>query len=200
MTNSSVSRQGRASDRRYHLFIRFALSLLVAAQVSIAAAQDSPGIGVLVVDMQRIQREALAATSVREQSAAMRSELEKAITERAAAISREEAELAEIRKRLSTEEFAERVRDFEEKVFANRDFAQRESGKLQALLADASTRLRRRIAPILATLMRERNAQLMLDTSQVVLSAEALDVTEEVIRRLDEAVPTMDLTPEQEPQ
>jgi outer membrane protein len=158
-------------------------------------AQTSKDIGILVVDMQRIQRDSSAAISVREQTAAMRTNLEKTIAERAREISSEEAELAELRQRLTTDEFRARVRNFEEKVFANRDFAQRESSKLQSLLAQASTRLRREIAPILAQLLREREAQLMLDSSQVILNAETLDVTDEVIQRLDEAMPTMILAP-----
>ena len=196
MTSSSGSRPARAS--RWLERLRFGAVLflvLLSMPAPRAMAQDAADIGILVVDMQRIQRDASAAISVREQSAALRSNLEKTIADRARAISSEEAELAELRKRLTTDEFRARVRNFEEKVFANRDFAQRESSKLQGLLAQASTRLRREIAPILAQLLRERKAQLMLDSSQVILNAETLDVTEEVIKRLDEAMPTMILAP-----
>lgn len=169
--------------------------LVLLTLVPMASAQDERDIGILVVDMQRIQRDAAAAIGVREQSAVLRVQLEKAIADRARAISEEEATLAEMRERLGADEFRERVREFEQKVFANRDFAQRESGKLQASLADANKRLRREIAPILAALLREREAQVMLDTSQVLLSSEALDVTDEVIKRLNDVLPTMILGP-----
>jgi len=96
---------------------------------------------------------------------------------------------------MTAAEFRGRVRDFEKKVFANRDFAQQESAKLQAVLAQASNQLRREIAPILAQLLREREAKLMLDKSQVILSADTLDVTDEVLKRLDAAMPTMLLAP-----
>jgi len=165
---------------------------------SVASAQESKlstDIGVLVVDMQRIQRDAAAAKSVRAQSAAMRDKLKTTIGDRARAISREETELAELRERMDAAEFRVRVRDFEKRVFANRDFAQQESMKLQSVLAKASTRLRREIAPILAQLLRERGAQLMLDKSQVLLSADTLDVTDEVLKRLDALIPTMELSP-----
>ena len=196
MTSSSGSPPARASKWFGRLLLG---AVLVAMFLSVPAqgvlAQTSKDIGILVVDMQRIQRDSSAAISVREQTAAMRTNLEKTIAERAREISSEEAELAELRQRLTTDEFRARVRSFEEKVFANRDFAQRESSKLQSLLAQASTRLRREIAPILAQLLREREAQLMLDSSQVILNAETLDVTDEVIQRLDEAMPTMILAP-----
>ena len=203
-TNSSDSPLARASDlmpgmelqfRRLLMGAVFLVSLAVVQGPLSAQEQTDGNIGVLVVDMQRIQRDAAAATSVREQSAAMRADLEETIGERARAISVEEAELAELRERMTAAEFRERVREFEKKVFENRDFAQQESAKLQAVLAQASNRLRREIAPILAQLLRERQAKIMLDKSQVILSADTLDVTDEVLRRLNETVPSMRLVP-----
>jgi len=200
MKNSSASVLARGSNLRGRFFQRIALAFLLVVAGLPAFAQSDAGIGILVVDMQRVQRDAAAAVSVREQSDALRTELETIIAERAQQITAEEATLAEERADLSDAEFAERVRAFEERVFANRDFAQRESGKLQTLLAQASNTLRRRIAPILAAIMRERGAQLMLDTSQVVLSADTLDVTEEVLLRLDAALPTLVLAPASAPE
>jgi len=157
----------------------FLFSILIFLAPATAQETNDENIGVLVVDMQRIQRDAAAAVNVREQSTAMRAELEAMVAERAKAISKEEAELAELRERLEPDEFRQRVREFEKKVFANRDFAQQGSTKLQAVRVQASNQLRRAIAPILAQLLRERRAQLMLDKSQVI----------------DSALPTMRLAP-----
>ncbi len=195
MTSSSGSARVRGSSFRGRLFLVAALLLAVAAPVNSATAQEQVGIGILVVDMQRIQRDAAASASVRRQITELRSELEIIIAERSKAISDEEATLAEQRARLTADELRARVREFEKKVFANRDFAQREAGKLQVLQAQAQATLRRNIAPILAIVMQERNAQLMLDKSQVVLSAETLEVTDEVLTRLDEAMPNIVLAP-----
>lgn len=196
MTSSSASRLARASNVIGRFLFGVALCIFMAAPLRAVWAQDIPNVGILIVDMQRIQREAVAAISVRDQTAALRAQLEKTIAERAKAISREEAELAELREKLSNSEFRARILAFEEKVFANRDFAQRESANLQSQLAGANNRLRRQIAPILATIMRERDAQVMLDSSQVVLSAEVLDITEEVIERLNLVMPALVLESE----
>lgn len=204
MMNSSASPPARASDQmtlreticRRPLFgVVFLFSILIFLAPATAQETNDENIGVLVVDMQRIQRDAAAAVNVREQSTAMRAELEAMVAERAKAISKEEAELAELRERLEPDEFRQRVREFEKKVFANRDFAQQGSTKLQAVRVQASNQLRRAIAPILAQLLRERRAQLMLDKSQVILSVDTLDVTDEALKRLDSALPTMRLAP-----
>jgi len=204
MMNSSASPPARASDQmtlrekicwRPLFGVVFLFSILIFLAPATAQETNDENIGVLVVDMQRIQRDAAAAVNVREQSTAMRAELEAMVAERAKAISKEEAELAELRERLEPDEFRQRVREFEKKVFANRDFAQQGSTKLQAVRVQASNQLRRAIAPILAQLLRERRAQLMLDKSQVILSVDTLDVTDEALKRLDSALPTMRLAP-----
>ena len=196
MTNSSASRLAHASNLFGRLLVVAALCVLIALPLRSPWAQGTENnTAVLIVDMQRIQREAAAAVSVRAQTATLRAELEKTIAARAKEISNEEAELAKLREGLSDSEFRARILAFEQKVFANRDFAQRESGNLQSQLAGASNRLRNRIAPILANIMRERGAQVMLDSSQVVLSADILDVTDEVIRRLNLAMPALVLEP-----
>lgn len=171
-------------------------AIACCAGLGIAAAafgQEATGPAVLIVDMQRLQRDTAAARSIREQSTAIRQQIEKAIASREAVIRAEEKELADLRENLSADDFRERVRAFEEKVFESRDFAQQESAKLQAALSDASRRMRAQIVPILAAMMRERRAQVMLDSSQVVLSAEQLEVTDEVIERLDAVVPDLKL-------
>lgn len=197
--NSSGFRRERVSKSLQRQLLGVFLACLMGYSPIAASAQDQgadPSIKpvVLIVDMQKVQRDSAAAKSVREQSTAIRLDIEKTIAAREALIRTEEKELAELREKLSADEFRERVRQFETKVFANRDFAQGESAKLQAALSDASTRLRGKIAPILATLMKERGAQVMLDSSQVVLSIGRLEITDEVIERLDAEVPTLTLS------
>lgn len=197
--NSSGFRRERVSKSLQRQLLGVFLACLMGYSPIAASAQDQgadPSIKpvVLIVDMQKVQRDSAAAKSVREQSTAIRLDIEKTIAAREALIRTEEKELAELREKLSADEFRERVRQFETKVFANRDFAQGESAKLQAALSDASTRLRGKIAPILATLMKERGAQVMLDSSQVVLSIGRLEITNEVIERLDAEVPTLTLS------
>lgn len=195
MTSSSVSAPVRASNALGRLCIIAALVISACVPLRSAVAQEQTNIGVLVIDMQRLRRDSAAAVSVRRQITELRSELEIIIAQRSKAISAEEAILAEERARLTADELRARVREFEKKVFANRDFAQQEAAKLQALQAQAQASLRRNIAPILALIMQEREAKLMLDKSQVVLSADSLEVTDEVLERLNSVMPTLVLAP-----
>jgi len=200
MMSSSASPQARVSKTLRQFSTATAIVAFFMLSLASVMAQESANIGVLVVDMQKAQRDGAASLSVTEQIATLRSELESIISERSKEISREEAELAEERRQLTASELRARAREFEKKVFAHRDFEQREAAKLQLIQAQARAAIRGQIIPILADVLREQNAQIMLDKSQVVLSKETLDVTDEVIARLNEAMPTMVLTPLREPE
>ena len=73
--------------------------------------------------------------------------------------------------------------------------ARRSSAATPSSLAVATARsnLRQAVRPLLLQLMTERRAQVMLEKDDVVISLTALDVTQEVIDRLDATSPTIDV-------
>ncbi len=199
MMNSSALRQVQGSRFPFRIFIAGLMAYVSVFAANYALAQDERDIGILVIDMQKVQRDAAASVSVAAQIAELRDELEAIIAERSQEISREETELADERGQLTIEELRTRARAFERKVFAHRDFEQQETAKLQLLQAKAREAIRGRMLPILAEIMREQRAEIMLDKTQVVLSKDTLDVTEEVLRRLNEAMPKLVISPQRDP-
>ncbi len=200
MMSSSGSPLARASKAFEHLLFVGMLFVSAALPLNQVMAQADVNIGILVVDMQKVQRDAAASVSVTEQIAALRAELGAVISKRSEAINREETELAKERNKLTADELRTLAREFERKVFAHRDFEQQETTKLQLLQAQARAAIRGQIIPILTSVMRERNAQVMLDKNEVVLSKDALDVTNEVLTRLNKALPTLILSPPRDPE
>ena len=66
---------------------------------------------------------------------------------------------------------------------------------IQAGLANARGQVEKALAPILQKLMTERGANLLLDRGLVVLGATNLDVTNDVVARLNTALPKVTVTP-----
>jgi len=169
-------------------------------------AQDTDDDGarslVLIVDMQRIKSDTSAGRDMLTKQIEIRQRIQSGLAERRERLQGEEKRLAEEREKLEPEEFREQVRAFEQQVFANREFSERESRRLQLLLSGASALLKERATAVLAGIMRERQAEVLLDSTQIILSVNSLDITDEAIRRLDEVLPEMpiDLSePEIEP-
>ncbi len=106
----------------------------------------------------------------------------------AAELTREEHDLTEARKTLSPEAFAPLADAFDEKAQTARRSALE---KARALSRRADLERRAFIdasLPVFGALMRERDAQVVLDRRSVLVSLEAVDVTDEMIQGLDAAL------------
>lgn len=202
MTSSSALRQAPVS-RRLHLSgasfwpwrTLFAAAFAFFLALPVMAQEIGPvaPVPVLIVDMQRLKNDTAAGRDMFSKTAEIRKRIQAGIAEREQNLRKEERRLAEERGDLSPEAFRERVRAFEQQVFSNREFSERENRRLQQVLSRASGLLRERATAVLATIMRERGAEVLLDSTQIVLSADRLDITDEAIRRLDEILPEMPL-------
>jgi len=146
---------------------------------------------VLVVDMKRIKSDTAAGRDMLAKTIEIRRRIQAGVAERGERLRAEEQRLAEERETLDPEDFREQVRAFEQQVFANRELSERETRRLQLVLSGASTLLKDRATAVFAAIMRERRADLLLDSSQIILSADRLDITDEVIERLDIILPEM---------
>ncbi len=101
------------------------------------------------------------------------------------ALEEEERSLTAKRATMSPEEFRALADAFDEKVVAlrtDRDAAQQ---NFVQRYEDAQRSFYNRIGPILGRVMQDRNAVVILDKRNVLLSVNAIDVTDAVIARID---------------
>jgi Skp family chaperone for outer membrane proteins len=149
---------------------------------------------IVVVDIQRVLRDAAVAAELRrierEEGQALRERLD-ALSE---AFEAEEAELTSLRDQrdagtFDRDAFDRRVQDFDRRVRAARQEAQENSVAFQARFAQAFETLERRAGPVIAELMAARGATVVLDLRNVFVAANEVNMTAEVIARLDEVLP-----------
>lgn len=160
------------------------LAALVVSFATGASASD-----VVVVDMQRVLREAAVAVQLRqielEERRALRARLD-AITEQ---LRTEEAYLTDVRDSTEREQFDAMVEDFDRRVREARQEAQETSASFQSRFSEAFAALDQDIVPVIADILDERGASLALDRRSVLIMREDIDITREVIDRLDAALP-----------
>lgn len=163
-----------------------------------AYAQSAATGLVLVVDPVAIQNRSAAAQSIRTQLDARRAELRSNFDATRQKLRAEEAALVELRAQLpaTREEFDRRASEFERRVREFRGAEAAEGAKLNRVVSAANADLQAALRPVLNEIMEERGAELILDARTVVASASALDVTEDVIARLDQVAPQIELRQE----
>ena len=90
---------------------------------------------------------------------------------------------------LAPEVFEERRKAFEEQVLSVQRNVQEKNQQLEMALGKSTGEIRNALIPILRALLEERNATLLLDKSQILVSQKGLELTTEALLRLNEALP-----------
>lgn len=180
-------------------------SLLVAAGVaasfavsgldSKAVAQAVETATIIIVDSQQIQRESSAGKDILRQIETIRAQFQGEVSKEEETLRAEEAELKRQRQILTPEAFDEKRRAWEQKVVDFQRKLQEKNREFEIARNKAYGEMERAIRPIFQKVLEERKATLMLDKSQIVISApnRGLDVTTSVIERLDQVLPGVKL-------
>lgn len=105
----------------------------------------------------------------------------------------EERALTEARPTLSTEEFRARADAFDERVLRLRRERDEASTQLGRARDEAESILRNAALPILAQIVLDRGAVAVFERRDVFIVDDAIDITDEAIRRIDEQLGAEDV-------
>ena len=163
-----------------------------AAAVAVCLCFAGSGIAqeatpVLTIDQDRLVSETqlgaetLAALEQRAQELAAENESIEA------ALIAEEQDLTEKRQTLDADEFRELANAFDTRVQQLRAEQDEKVRQLNRAREETRTQFLRDAAPIISEIVRTRGALVVIDRRDVFLSADSIDITEEAIRRINEA-------------
>jgi Skp family chaperone for outer membrane proteins len=180
------------TGRSAHACLCILLGTLIWAQLGPAAAQDRlPPTVAAVIDYQRILRDARAARAIREQVESRRRQYQDEIAKEEQRLHEVDRDLAAQRNVLSPEAFAERRRAFESDVAAVQRLAQERRRQLDQVAAAALNEVRSAMIQVVGELSDARGFNLVLPTSGVLLFAPEIDLTSDVMAKLDAKLPNI---------
>lgn len=158
---------------------------LMGAGVTHAQEVRSP---ILTIDSERLYRDSAFGLRVRKDIEAQTQTLaeENRILERE--LETEEKALTEQRETMSAAEFRELADAFDARVQAIRREREAESRSISAQLEDNRERFLLAAIPVLESIMREAGAAVVLEQRSVFISANAIDITDTAISRIDDVL------------
>jgi len=187
-----------------------AVGVLVCGLVGSALAQQAPpapaappepsppaplptpqNLTVMVVDVQALLQNSKAAKMVRSQIEQKRGEYTKEISHQEELLRAERDALQRQQASLSPESLNQKGREFQQKV---NELERNVQGKRQALEksnGDALQKIQEEMLKIIADIAKQRKANLVFQRSDLVLFDQMFDVTDEVMQKLDEQMPTL---------
>jgi len=168
----------------------FSIVTPVAAQ---SEAEGRAGPVIAVIDMQRILRESLAVTQMQQQIEELRQAYQAEFREKDRELRANDQELARERSNLSADDFAQKRQEMERKVAEIQRGVQQRRRSLDRLFGQGMGRVREALITIVNEVAAERDIDVVLAKSTVVAVKQDLDITNEVLARLDASLPSIDI-------
>ena len=151
----------------------------------------APNLTVLVVDVQALLQNSKAAKMVRGQIEQKRNEYTKEISHQEETLRAERDSLQRQQASMSADALNQKGREFQQKV---NDLERSVQGKRQALEksnGEALSKIQEQMLKIIADIAKDRKANLVFQRADLVLFDQSFDVTDEVLQKLDELMPTL---------
>jgi Skp family chaperone for outer membrane proteins len=166
-----------------------AAALATAGPIDEAQAQKLPPTVAAVIDYQRILREAAAARSIRGQIEVRRKAYQEEISKEEQRLHEADKEFAKQRSLLTAEAFTEKRREFEQDVAEVQRLVQERRRELDNVAAVALNQVKEALIEVVTSIADERGFNLVLPSSEVLFFARRIDLTEEVLAKLDGRLP-----------
>lgn len=166
---------------------------LVLVSPQPAVAQTMPPAVIAVIDYQRIMREADAAVLIREQVDGRRDKLLNEIVQVEQELLTSQSELEKQRTVLSDEAYQEKRAEIDAQVIAfQRDGLERRQ-QIDQALETALDEVRNEILRIVDALSDQRQFNIVLPSTQVLLFEPELDLTDEILAAINQSLPSVDV-------
>jgi outer membrane protein len=177
---------------------RSTLAAMLAAGAAIAGAPahgaDQPTVQpvvVLVVDMQRVLQESKAGKMIQSQMQQQVSSYQKSLAKQDQDLAATQQDLQRQQSILAQDAFALKVKEFEQRVADASKRAQEAQQNLSESRNEAVGKVDAAMLQVIDGLAKERGANLILNRNAVVMFDGRMDVSDEIIKRLDEKLPAV---------
>lgn len=142
-----------------------------------------------VVDHDRLMNESVAAQKVRADIEKKRQAFQAELDQQERLLRQEEEDLTKRERELTEQEFSKRRMEFTKKVSKVHEKVAERRAQLEHAIQEARTQIIDEIADIVAEFCEKRGVQAVFPKAAVVYAKASLDVTEEVLKRLNTQLP-----------
>ena len=178
--------------RRLLLACRLAFPLLTISSPVVLA--DSSSVRMAVLDIERVRLDAAAVREIRSKLGTYldvyRSDTQKEEQE----IRTAQDELAGKRTILSPDAYAEERKKLEDRLAEAQGRVQRRRQALERVNVEAMERVKQSLEAIVSEIAAERQLTLIIRKDQAVFATPSIDITDEVLKRLDQRLPSIQIS------
>ena len=152
---------------------------------------DYPNTSIGLIDLNKILSDADAAINAAEQIEEIAKEIENEIKLSDEEIIKEQNLLIESQSIMAPEAFESKRNAYESKVQKYNNERQSKLVKIDELITLSRNEILSAIKPILEDVSNEKGITIILEKTSVMLNAEKMDITNEVLKKLNKSLPTL---------
>ena len=152
-------------------------------------AETYPNTSIAIVDLNLILSESKAAKEATKDFEKIQKDTESEIVESDKLMLDERNKLIEQQSVIAPEAFEVKAQDYEKKLQNYQIDKQNKLRKLEGVLQNARNEILESVKPILEDLSKELGVTVILEKNSVLLSATNMDITDQVIKRLNKELP-----------
>ena len=155
---------------------------------------DYPNTSIGVIDINKILSDADVAISAAEKIEEIAIEIENEIKSSDEEIIKEQNLLIESQSIMAPEAFEAKRIDYENKVQKYNSERQSKLMKIDELIAVSRNDILNALKPILEEISNEKGITIILEKTSVMLNAEKMDITNEVLKKLNKSLPNINVS------
>lgn len=175
----------------FALFLGLLIFAGPASATDVVPKNRMPAPIIAIIDVQRILQESLAAKSVQKQLEGQRSKFQTEIEGEENGLRQSEQELSKSRDQIAADVYADREQQLRQRFLAVERHVQGRRKVLDQAFTDSMNSVRASLLAIVDAVAHERGVNLVLVKQQALWVDAPLDVTDEVLRRLNSKLPEL---------
>jgi Skp family chaperone for outer membrane proteins len=165
------------------------LLILIFVSFNVLANENYPNTSIAIVDLNLILSDSKAAKNATKQFEVIQKDTEDEIIASDKKMLEERNKLIEQQSIVAPESFELKAKDYENKLQNYQIEKQNKLRKLEGVLQSARNEILEKVKPILEELSKEIGVTVILEKNSVLLSATNMDITDDVIKRLNKELP-----------
>ena len=170
-------------------FILFVVLVLQTSFVRAQVSSELEPVSLAVVDFRGVLAKSEAARNIRSAVDEKRRELRKYFLEVENSLRDEQKDLSKKRSIVTAEAFEKRARKLKEKAQSAQKLAQTSNQKLKKSFDQAMDKVQKELLRIVAEVAEETGVGVVLFRSAIVIAVKKLDISKEVLQRLNKKLP-----------
>ncbi len=167
---------------------KLALLAIAFATLSLSAVEAFAEVSIGIIDTRKIVDESAAGKNLAAQLKTRQESLQKEAGAFEQKLKAEEQDIIAKRKEMKPEEFDAKKKAFEQEFMKSRQTILTKSSDLDSVRKKALAELQKNLAKAAADIADEKKLSMIVDRQFVILAEESMDITAEVMKKLNETV------------